>query len=320
MDLRLLSFCLFLTAALAAQASGFKKWVDENGQVHYGAAVPPQYIDQEHSELNARGLEIHRTERAPTAEEIAEQQALERLRAQAQRAAAEQRARDRLLLNMYRTESDLLAIRDGKIQQLDAQISSKKTQIERLKKRLSQWQERAAAAERRGRKLTPKQQENLDATQRQIESAYEQVAEKQSDRQDLNEHYARELRRFRELKGIDNQADADQDASTQGDVAIPGRFTCSSIAHCDHLWGIAKAYVREHADTGIEISGARIYMTKPPELAQQLALSVTRLSSHGKEQLFLDAQCHPSANGRALCESERVRKIRSAFNADLLRY
>src|SRR5262245_18114025 len=47
------------------------RWVDDQGVVHYGDQVPPQYAQKEHTELNAQGVELKRLD----AQRSAEQQA-----------------------------------------------------------------------------------------------------------------------------------------------------------------------------------------------------------------------------------------------------
>ena len=74
-----------LLVTTPALAGSIKKWVDENGVVHYGTAIPPQYSDKTHSELNQRGIEIKCFERAKTPEEIERDKALAALRAEQQK-------------------------------------------------------------------------------------------------------------------------------------------------------------------------------------------------------------------------------------------
>ena len=57
----------------ATVQAGFYRWVDAQGEVHYSDVVPPNVAQQGHSELNARGMTIHTTNGAPSAEQLAEQ-------------------------------------------------------------------------------------------------------------------------------------------------------------------------------------------------------------------------------------------------------
>ena len=100
---------ILCSIALApAQAGNFKKWVDEHGVTHYGTSVPPQYRDRAHSELNQQGIEVKKHDRAKTPEELKRDKALAALRAEQKKLLEEQQARDRILLNLYRNEDDLV--------------------------------------------------------------------------------------------------------------------------------------------------------------------------------------------------------------------
>jgi hypothetical protein len=294
-------------------AAGFKKWVDEDGVVHYGTTIPPQYAGQGHSELNSRGIEVNRTGRAKTAEEIAQEKELQRLRAEQRRELQEQQAQDRILLNMFRSEDDLIMMRDGKIAQVDAQIALKKRQIENLKLNLANWQEAAAARERRGQKLSQSQQENLDTTQRQIESAYATIMQKEETKQRIANTYNRDLARFRQLKA--HHADtpvkpAEKDTFTPD---VEGVFLCRDAAHCASLWPRAMRYAKEYATTPVQVKGERILATDPPRNVEDISMTVSHISIEGAEKLFLDVQCQDSVRGRDFCDSAAVRSIVSGF-------
>ena len=47
------------------------KWTDEQGVVHYGDSVPPQYSQQERAVLNSRGIEVRKLDAQMTPEQIA---------------------------------------------------------------------------------------------------------------------------------------------------------------------------------------------------------------------------------------------------------
>src|ERR1041384_908045 len=75
----LLLSCLALPCWAANNTSGDKKsltyrWVDENGVVHYGDRLPPEYAKKESAILNKQGVEVRRNEAQRTAEQVAEDQ------------------------------------------------------------------------------------------------------------------------------------------------------------------------------------------------------------------------------------------------------
>jgi hypothetical protein len=139
----LLSACLAACAVLAhaqttKQGSGAPayKWVDENGVLHYGDRIPPEYAKRERSVLNRQGVEIGRLEAQKTPEQIAaDQRRAEQL--------GRLRDHDSFLLTTYSSVRDIEQLRDQRLQQLAGQRRSTETYIETLQSRLDALQTRA---------------------------------------------------------------------------------------------------------------------------------------------------------------------------------
>ncbi len=314
-----------LAVMLAGPAAGvtIKKWVDENGVTHYGTSIPPQYVNRAHEELNERGFSVKHVERAKTPEEIARERELEALRQEQQRMIEEQRERDRILLDLYRTEDDLILVRDSKLMQIDAQIRLKKARIEQLKRQLSKWQTQAAARERKGLKPTPQQQENLHNIQQQMENTYAGIVEREADKKRISAQYQRELDRFRQLKqGFRANSPADVEPVHEPPRIIPvdGAVVCRDSNQCDRLWPLAKEWVRQHATTPIEIVGERILVTHAARKPTDISLTVSRLRRSGVERIFLDLSCMNSVSGREFCQRASVRDLPRQFVEAMQQY
>jgi hypothetical protein len=302
-----------------ASAGNIKKWVDENGVTHYGTAVPPQYKNRAHTELNQRGIAIKRHERAKTAEEIEKEKALEALRAEQQKLLEEQQERDRILLSLYRNEDDLVMARDGKITQLDAQIKLKHGDIRRLKNRLSEFQADAAATERSGKQLNQRQKANLESTQRSLERSYAMILAKEDEKRATLESYDYDLTRFRQLRrGGARAANADVIAKSDIPDLVDTAVRCTG-ADCGRLWAIAQEYAREHATTPIDLAAERILVTAPPRDIRDISITVSRLedNSAGGERIFLDVQCANFTEAREFCRGSEVSEIRNSFRLAL---
>lgn len=313
-----LSLILLLAAlpATVASANAIKKWVDDAGVTHYGTSIPPRYVDQPHTELNQRGITIKQVGRAKTAEELARERELEELRKAQQKAIAEQRAKDRILLNMFRTEDDLVMARDGKLEQVNALIRLKKAQVERLKNRLAKWQAAAATRERQGRKPTKKQLENLNEIKQQLENAYANIVEKETVKRRILNQYAYELKRFRQLKSgfrASSSEDIETARQTSRVIEVPGAYICRDKAECDRIWPYAKTWTQEHSGTPIEVIGNRILVTKIPSSKDQISLTLSRITRNNVERLFLDINCHKSVAGNKLCASTTTQALRAQF-------
>lgn len=302
-----------------AFAGNIKKWVDENGVTHYGAVVPPQYMDRKHEELDEHGIIKKRHERAPTAEEIEKEKALAALRAEQQKLLEEQQERDRILLSLYRNEDDLVMARDGKITQLDGQIKLKHGDIRRLKNRLSEFQADAAATERSGKQLNERQKANLESTQRSIEKSYAMILAKEDEKRATLESYDYDLTRFRQLRqGGARAANADVIAKSDIPDLVDTAVRCTGT-DCNRLWTIAQEYAREHATTPIDLAADRILVTAPPRDIRDVSITVSRLEdkSVGGERIFLDVQCANFTEAREFCRGSEVSEIRNSFRLAL---
>ena len=126
------------TAAAGAAASKTVtyRWVDDQGIVHYGDHVPPQYAQKEHTELNSQGVELKRLD----AEKTPEQQAAD---ARKEEVILRQKQHDSFLLTTYTSVADIEALRDERLQQLKAQRAAAEAYVETLRSRLAALQSRA---------------------------------------------------------------------------------------------------------------------------------------------------------------------------------
>jgi hypothetical protein len=129
-----------LLSAGADAASTDKKattyrWVDEQGIVHYGDSIPPQYAEKEHSVLNNQGVEVGRSEAQKTPEQLAAE-------AQQREAARKQQQHDNFLLTTYTSVKDIEALRDVRLDQLQGQRTAAEQYVDNLHSRLVSLQGR----------------------------------------------------------------------------------------------------------------------------------------------------------------------------------
>jgi len=96
-----------LTLSSAAWAENVYRWKDENGKVHYGATLPPEYANSPYEILNSQGVVIERV-----TDPAARQKALpkEKKSAKPEPLFTEDEVRlrsDRLLVLRYHSEDDI---------------------------------------------------------------------------------------------------------------------------------------------------------------------------------------------------------------------
>jgi len=119
-----------------ADAPAAYKWVDDQGVVHYGDSIPPQYAQKESTLLNKQGVPIGHKEGSKSA---AEQAAA----ADAEQQAARQKQRDGFLLATYTSVKDIEQLRDERLLQIKGQRVASEQYVASLSERLTTLQARA---------------------------------------------------------------------------------------------------------------------------------------------------------------------------------
>ncbi len=298
------------------------KWVDENGHVYYSDKLPPSAVKKAHAVLNKQGVVVKRTERAKTAAEIAREEELKRLREKQKRMMEMQKARDKVLLSTFRSEDDIIMARDGQLATYDAQIRISYNNIERLKGWLEIQKKRAAALERKGRKVPKKMLAEIENTRRQIKANYESIIRQEEAKKLLREKYAADLKRFRELKAIKTARAEERKKATRthSDAIVETVIVCDDTIDCDEAWEKAKNYARRYATTRTYVDTAKMFMTQPPKRKDDLSITVSRLhpEENKAEIIFLDIACKKENFNDTWCENEKSWRIRKGFRKFVL--
>ena len=132
-----------LAGAAGAQSDKQKKlyrWVDKNGQVHYGDSVPAEYAEQDREVLNRQGVPVGREEGTITPEEAAAKAAADK----AARDEQKRKLRDRVLLQTYQSVQELEILRDNRLDLVDAQLTIQEQSLSNLRAQRAQIERMAA--------------------------------------------------------------------------------------------------------------------------------------------------------------------------------
>ena len=194
------SLCLLVNGAALA---GLNKWVDENGQVHYGDRVPAKYLNQQREQLNEQGIVVERHKAAKSQDELDQEKAEQARKAEEekQRLIAKRKAdlRDRVLLDTFTTEADLVHAREARVEAVDTQILLTETIIKDQEKKLENLKQRITNIEKSGRIVPENLPKELDSVSRQLETHYQFVEAKNDEKQKIIEKFDGDIKRFREL-------------------------------------------------------------------------------------------------------------------------
>jgi hypothetical protein len=186
----------------AQQPSGRKlyKWVDSQGQVHYGDIVPPEYAAQEKDIVNAQGVPIEHED----AQKSPEQQALE----DQQRTTAEElRHRDQNLLNTYVSLQEIERLRDQRLSLLSDQMKVTNQFLEILNGRLSKLEKaslryRPYSDDPKAAPMPDQVAEDLVRMDNDIRTQEQNLREKQNEETTMRAQFDSDITRFKELKGL----------------------------------------------------------------------------------------------------------------------
>src|SRR5689334_8914351 len=101
------------------------RWTDEQGVVHYGDRIPPQYTQRERAVLNSQGVVVRRLD----AEKTPEQAAAEAI---ANHNVVRQKQHDAFLISTYSSIKDIEVVRDARLDQVHGQKSAAQQYVESL--------------------------------------------------------------------------------------------------------------------------------------------------------------------------------------------
>ena len=146
---QLLALVLVSSISLDANA-GIKCWINKEGVRECGNAVPAEYAQQGHTRFNAQGVAVGHQERAKSQAEFAEEERIKKQKAEEDRKRQEAEKADRVLLDTFSSEDDLVFAREGKVSAIEAQIQLTESHIEKIHANLDRMIAIAADLERRG--------------------------------------------------------------------------------------------------------------------------------------------------------------------------
>jgi hypothetical protein len=186
----------------AAAADADKKtvayrWVDENGVVHYGDRVPPQYVQKESAILNRQGVEVGKLDAQRTPEQLAED-------ARRQEALLRQKQHDSFLVTTYASVADIERLRDERLDTIDAQRQAAQQYVENLHSRLSLLQTRTMLFKPynprpEARRMPDDLAEDLVRTLNEMSSQRNALKAKDEEEAALRRQFQGDIERYKEL-------------------------------------------------------------------------------------------------------------------------
>jgi hypothetical protein len=202
-----LTLLLLPMAAQAREGQKLYRWIDANGDVHYGDSIPAEYAELEKQVLNQHGITVDTLTGKKTPEQLAAEQRQIEL---AKELEARKRA-DQALLATYMTIEEILMHRDRRIELFQAQTRVTELYLRNLQRRMDSLMADASNfqpysdnpdAPMIDRDLT----DDIAETKDTIERHEGNLQRFKSDESKIVDRFEVDILRFKRIKGLDQQA------------------------------------------------------------------------------------------------------------------
>jgi predicted RNase H-like nuclease (RuvC/YqgF family) len=173
-DFFLLATLLVAILAWSAplEAQKVYRWVDENGVVHFGDAIPPEYSTQRHEVVDGRGVRTVVNEPVQA------------------KATPVRDDRDRVLLASYGSVAEIEDVRDRRVGYLESQNEVALERLENLRARQAQLDDNPAAMNERM------------LVERRIGEYDREIERRNGEIERMRAQFDDDIKRFRELRGL----------------------------------------------------------------------------------------------------------------------
>ncbi len=190
---------ILLSSSFAVQAKMYK-WVDEDGQMHFGDKIPVKYQVKAHDEINESGAVVKHREAEKTIEEKATAARAERERKRLALIEKKKRQRDRVLLDTYTTERDLFVARDSRLDAVGSQIQLAESIIKDSNNKIESMEKQVVSIEESNRKVPDSLYKRIENEKHQVKVQTRVMKKNIAHRDEIAEQFNGYIVRFKELK------------------------------------------------------------------------------------------------------------------------
>ena len=190
---------VLISSSFLVQAKMYK-WVDENGQMHFGDKIPQKNKVKEHEELNDRGVSTKHLTATKSPEEIAEERRLEKERQKVALAEEKQKKLDRELLDIYSTERDLVIARDTRLDAIATQVKMSEAIIKASNKKIESMEKQVVNIKASKRKVPIDLYNRIDSEKQEITVQNRVMLKHKKRSKEILEKYNGYIERFRVVR------------------------------------------------------------------------------------------------------------------------
>lgn len=192
------------SAALAGEHDRVYKWVDEDGQIHYGDSIPPEYSDLPKQVLNEHAVTVDHLEGRKSEEQLVAEAKAKELEMQKEL----QRRADQALLATYLSVEEIVMHRDRRIELFQAQSRVTELYLRNLEQRLSKLKREAARyrpynEDTDAPLISQDLVADINETKATIARHEKNLQKFRDDERQMVARFEGDINRFKALKGLD---------------------------------------------------------------------------------------------------------------------
>ncbi len=288
---------------------------DNKGQTTYTDQITPEKTNYNHEVLNSKGRPIEASKmETKTPEQLLLEHRLEALRKEESKLIAKQKIHDDALLGTYHSKGEVLAALNTRMEAFENQKRSLEDSLKNTKEELKGYIKSAANFEKTGQKTPQIVLDNIKHSQLEIESLKKAIITNDDKQQLTKEEYQSDIQRYEFLTEMSQKKPESISIPSIKDANSLGLFYCDNDNQCAKAWIIARDFINTYSTTEANVFNDKLIMNRPPTKENDISLSLSRIAvTENDYLLFLDILCHKSSVGKAICEGDKVKAIRSAF-------
>jgi len=191
---KIMGAALVLCAVFSITAeAGLYKWVDDKGETHYGEVVPPEYAKKDKVQFDDKGRIIKEKQPEGEGDNSAN-------KTPEQKAAFEQRRKDKALLNTYSNEKEIDLARDRNLQQVEARINGIQLMQQSAQESLDSYRKEASGISA-GKQIPASLQADISAAENKVVKLKQDLDAANAKAASVRASFEADKVRYRELTG-----------------------------------------------------------------------------------------------------------------------
>lgn len=189
-----------LMAVSVSQASKIYKWEDDQGNIHYGTSIPPEYQKKARDELNEQAVTTERVDRAKSAAELAAEAAAVEAAEKATKELEARRQEAAQIKAAYNSEEDILRRKTLRLEGVDRSVEISQDTLAGQEKNMAMLKKQAADQERSGRVVSKALLSSISSLEDQMARQKVYLEAKKAERDEIAAEFDHILSEYRRVQ------------------------------------------------------------------------------------------------------------------------